>query len=80
MGIKESSTTFYKVTDKPWQRDEPAQYVQCDVCRANARKSGKDPGEAAEVARKEGFVTKRGSTLSAPRVWVCLGCQTKPTE
>jgi len=47
--------------------------VSCDTCRTKAKRDAEDPGDAAERARKEGFITKpmgRGEPMS----WVCPKC------
>lgn len=51
------------------------QVVQCDFCRKLSKRVGKDPGEAAEAARRDGFFPLRGKRLADPKKWSC-GCTT----
>lgn len=53
--------------------EEAARVVQCDFCRKLAWKTGKNAGEAAESASKEGFKLVSGAKLSDPKKWSC-GC------
>jgi len=48
--------------------------VECDQCGLHAKKAGRDPGEASEKARSEGFITIRGATIASPKSWLCLKC------
>lgn len=51
--------------------------VECDNCEAHCKKVAKDPGQAAENARNEGFITIPGATISSPRSWLCTTCSHK---
>jgi hypothetical protein len=58
--------------------DNAALVVECDFCRKMAKRTGVDPGEAAEAARKEGFQTIRGKFAASPRTWWCGCCERVP--
>lgn len=49
--------------------------IKC-ACKASSKPS-EDMHLACTKARKEGFVTKPGKTLSDPMVWVCAKCKSK---
>lgn len=77
--IIEHPTVRYR-TNSPYPfHEEAAQVVQCDFCRRTAWMCGKDAGEAADKARKEGFKLVRGDKLSDPKKWSC-GCHDTPNR
>ena len=50
---------------------EPAKVVECDFCGKRAG-TGRDPGEAANMAYKVGFKTMRDpKDATGPRLWTC---------
>jgi hypothetical protein len=49
--------------------------VHCDACGHTSSRPGTDAGEAAEYARKEGFVTKPNGIY--PSLWLCHVCGAK---
>jgi hypothetical protein len=74
MPIVEHPTVEHKVR-APWGY-EKCQVVECDFCHRHAHKVGNDAGEAADVARREGFQTVKGAQLGDPRKWWCGKCST----
>lgn len=46
----------------------------CDHCGSSVKKLGKDPGEASENARKEGFTTLT-IHVARPLKWLCPICK-----
>jgi len=74
MAIVEHSQVEHAVR-APWAY-EKCQVVECDFCHRQAHKVGKDAGEAAESARKEGFQTVKGAQLGDPLKWWCGKCST----
>jgi hypothetical protein len=48
--------------------------VECDHCGAHSKRTGRDPGEAAEKARLEGFITIPGASIGSPKSWLCQTC------
>jgi hypothetical protein len=51
--------------------------VVCDYCKQPTRKrEGTEPGEAADLALKEGY-TRVSAGLTSPMKWACLGCSNK---
>lgn len=51
----------------------PAFITQCDYCGVQAKKTGPEPGDAAENARKEGFTTV-SIRVELPMKWACSKC------
>jgi hypothetical protein len=51
--------------------------VKCDNCGESSTKKCITPGNAAEEARSEGFITVRGALLSDPKNWLCPRCKEK---
>jgi len=50
--------------------------AECDHCKAELKKLGVDPGEASELARKEGWTTK-SVRVDLPMTWLCYACSKK---
>ena len=64
--------TLKYATRRPYPFHEESCYVvQCDFCRKFATRAGCDAGEAADLARKEGFKLIRGAKLGDPMKWAC---------
>jgi hypothetical protein len=59
--------------------EESAKVVECDFCKKRAKGYGADAGEAAEMARREGFMLVRGRKLTDPMKWACNIDHTKET-
>jgi hypothetical protein len=53
---------------------DPAHVVKCDFCRGLCKKTGVDPGDAADVARTVGWETRKPKNPLDGRRWICLGC------
>jgi hypothetical protein len=53
--------------------------VECDFCKVQSKSSTKfeDPGDAAESARKHGFITKQMGLIGDPLCWCCKLCEKK---
>lgn len=77
MIVIDEKRNFKEETESGYFVTYPAYVVECDCCPKRARKCDKDPGEAAEKARKEGFDTVRGADAVSPRKWLCLSCITE---
>jgi hypothetical protein len=76
MAIETTSETFKKLIGTRFVSGRCC-VVACDYCKKPTRKTGgTEPGEAADIALKEGF--KRVSAgLTAPMRWQCLECSEK---
>lgn len=75
MAIETINETFKKLVGTRYISGRCCAVV-CDYCKRSTRKFGTDPGEAADVALKEGF--KRVSAgLTSPMKWMCLECSDK---
>jgi hypothetical protein len=48
--------------------------VKCDYCGVLANYIRTDAGDAAEMARKQGFKLRPGASLTDPMKWSC-GCK-----
>lgn len=76
MAITNSGKRYTK--DLPgglWMDVVPFQ-CSCDWCGKTAYKSGEDPGDAADAARKEGFSTVSVGAAE-PMKWACKECKSK---
>lgn len=74
MPIIDHPTIKYDNLNDAFPYYESAKVVKCDSCRSLCHHTGHDPGDAADRARKLGWTTKRGATITAPRLWVCPEC------
>lgn len=52
----------------PWR-------CRCDYCGRDASRAGDSPGDAADLARKEGFVPVNVGMFD-PMKWSCANCKT----
>ena len=66
-----------KTNSKSIRTHEPMWALTCDDCGVRTTGQGETPGDAADQARKEGFSTKPGPTLTEPLTWACSGCATQ---
>lgn len=75
MSIIQSNACSHSVSNKlgfieniyPWR-------VRCDYCGKDAAKEGNTAGDAADNARKEGFITVPAKIPALPSKWSCVGC------
>lgn len=70
--IRQDSDKFVAADPEGWSKTQ-CWSVHCTRCPTKSRKHGADPGEAADLARKEGFQTVFGKA-SEPSKWICKGC------
>lgn len=60
----------FSETIRPWR-------CRCDYCGKEAYKEGETPGDAADVARKDGFSTIPSKIATHPSKWACATCKEK---
>lgn len=53
---------------------KPMWAVECSRCKSLG-KSAVDPGDASELARKQGFTTVRMGEDGEPMSWLCKHCR-----
>lgn len=76
MAIETTSETFKKLIGTRYVSGRCC-VVVCDYCKQPTRKrEGTEPGEAADLALKEGY-TRVSAGLTSPMKWACLGCSNK---
>lgn len=72
--IKQDSNKFVEVNE--YGDKERAWRVHCDECGHTSRHHGADAGDAADLARKEGFQAVYPG-YAKPAQWICKGCMKK---
>jgi hypothetical protein len=85
MPIKQSKDEHYtkKITSfsgSTYSEEVFPYLVYCDYCDHPAFKNGETAGEAADMARKDNFITVKAKSVSLPSKWQCKSCQEKQTQ
>lgn len=75
MGIFQSETNFFKSRNREQTPEDGAWLCECDQCGTVSHGAGRDAGQAADAARKDGFTTIPSKRLSAPSRWLCKECK-----